>query len=244
MSNAREDQWETQEDHTGGQGMDALAKALSRGGSRRYLLGGLLAGALAGGLAPTTERAGAAKSFNQCFGIEDRQQLRQCLRRAKRRTKRKVNPPGQGLLRNFALTVVNNSDRTVNGGWWFVVGSDGIFGTLRKAFVRAGTTKRLVIEDDEAIFFVPSLLSTSDGRIFGKTVTFSNPATSEVVMTIYYGGVYNEPRNTIDNEFKVENQHEIQVGWSRTVNTSLGTLLVKRNPDSPRYKEFTLTFSH
>lgn len=250
MNHARDDQPE--EPLMAEPRADALAKALSRGGSRRYLVGGLLAGALGVGLGPAAEQAEAARSVKQCLEIKQRQELRSCLRRAARRTarramrrpKRRNNRPGKGLLRNFALTVVNNSSKE----WLFVIGSHST--SFEHVPMPSKTTRRVLVEDDIAIFFFPTEKEGSginerwDGRVLG----FNNPLIGEVHAHLYGAISYSPIGRFMKIHASVgDSRIEWQVGESHTVDFLGVPCVVKRNPNDKNkgdyYIEFEMTFN-
>jgi hypothetical protein len=222
-----------------GQRVDALAKALSRGGSRRYLLGGLLAGALAVELGPSAELAEAAKSPKQCRQINNRRKRRRCLRIARRRN----NRIGQGLLRNFALTVVNNSSKE----WLFVVAIPGV-DRGRQERVGRKSTRRFFIEDDSGEVFVHDGRTTPNGDYLGGGLIFDNPTFSEVWAAVYTEVTWSTLHNELTFRGRVDgSRQEMKEGDSRTINLGFVSFVLKRNPNDKNkgdfYIEFELTFS-
>lgn len=193
--------------------------------SRRALLGAGLGGlvlAASGLLLPAAEPAGAAKH------------------RARKRRRRK-HGEGNGLLRNFAFTVVNNS----NKDWWFGVGWQGFLSSdIPRRTVARHSTQRLVVEDDEAIFFVPNGSNDQWGNPLGRLVGFSNPAVPEVHLMSYSDVTYFAGSKSIHADtYDVDSDQDMKIGGSRTFNFGFVTFDVRREQDSQKYKEFTITFS-
>jgi hypothetical protein len=204
-------------------------------------LGGLLASALAVELGPSAERTQAAKSPKQCRQINNRRKRWICLRRAKRRARRRNNQLGRGLLRNFALTVVNNSSRS----WDFVVGGDVV--RNRVETVRRNTTRRLLIEDDVAYFFVPNGTTGPAWVQHGALVFFNNLNIGDVLTKLLDPATYNSGHNELDGNLVTGSGKAMKVDDSRAVNFGFVSFVVTRNADDKNsgdyYKEFTLTFS-
>ena len=157
------------------------------------------------------------------------------------KNKKKNDRDGQGLLRNFALTVVNNSARD----WWFGVGSQGFFtADIEQRTVLHKSTRRLLIEDDEADFFVPDGTVDEFGDPMGRLLHFSNPSVGFVKTATYRQVHYFLESKSVHADLSdTESDLEWREGDSRTINFEFVAFLVTRTPDSQRYKEFTLTFT-
>lgn len=194
---------------------------------RRALLGAGLGGlvlAASGLLLAETEPAEAAKH-----------------RARKRRRRRQRKDVGNGLLRNFAFNIVNNS----NKDWWFGIGWQGFISSdIPQRTVSKHTTRRLVVEDDEATLFVPNGLNDQWGNPLGRLVGFSNPAVGEVHLMSYSDVTYFVSSKSIHAEtYNADSDQDMKIGGSRTFDFGFVSFVVHREQDSQKYKEFTITFS-
>lgn len=194
--------------------------------SRRVLLGASLGGLLlaSGGLLlPGTEPAAAAKH------------------RASKRRRRRRKDPGNGLLRNFAFNFVNNS----NTDRWFGVGWQGFFWSdIPQRTISKHSTRRLVVENDDAILFVPNGTTDSSGNQLGRVVGFNNPSVPEVYLDSYSGVTYFLDTKSIHAEhFDPDSDQDMKIGGTRTFDFGFLSFVVHREQDSPKYKEFTITLS-
>jgi hypothetical protein len=162
-------------------------------------------------------------------------------KRRRRRSRRRRKALGRGLLRNFAFTIVNDS----NKDWWFGVGWQEFIGSdIEKYTVAKHSRRRIEVEDDEAMIFVPDGSVDPWGNPLGRTVHFSNPLIGEVDIHTYSGVTFylddKSIRATISDP---DSDQEIKVGESRTFDFGFVTFVVRREQDSQKYKEFTITFS-
>jgi hypothetical protein len=228
---------------------DTLARAIAQSGTRRRLVR-LLLTLLLGGVLAVADEVGQ---------VVAERPLNRVQRRTPQRTRKQHNPnqhndnqntknkkkdkdkDEQGLLRNFALTVVNHSAKD----WWFGVGSQGFFtADIEQRTVLHTATRRLLIEDDEADFFVPDGTVDEGGDPMGRLLHFSNPNVGLVKTWTYRQVHYFLKSKSVQADFSdTESDLEWSEGESHTINFGFVSFLVTRTKDSDRYKEFTLTFT-
>ena len=205
---------------------DTLILSAGANQSRRALLGGGLGGlvlAASGLLLPDAEPAEAAKH------------------RASKRRRRRRKDPGNGLLRNFAFNFVNNS----NTDRWFGVGWQGFFWSdIPQRTIAKHSTRRLLVENDIAVLFVPNGTTDSSGNQLGRVVGFNNPSVPEVYLDSYSGVTYFLDTKSIHAEhFDPDSDQDMAIGGTRTFDFGFLSFVVHREQDSQKYKEFTITLS-
>ena len=251
---SREERGSTARDDHGEHESSTVAgsPATRTAGSRRGLLGAAAGGfaLAAGGLVVPAWLEEAAAGEKPVRRVQDRTGQRNRKQRNHKQSsdkndknKEKNDRDGQGLLRNFALTVVkNNSARD----WWFGVGSQGFFtADIEQRTVLHKSTRRLLrsrMMRPISLFLMEPLMNSGIRWAVCCTSVIPALALSRRRPIARSTTSSKASRCTQTSPIPRATSSGVRVN-SRTINFEFVAFLVTRTPDSQRYKEFTLTFT-